>query len=63
MDVGLAPMIFWGSIFEPGAIDILSTFALIPMGDWCGSVPQPQKRKIGCVDQQRMLAQGADILS
>jgi len=38
LDIGLAPTIFWSST-EVGAITRSPVLALIPMGDWCGSVP------------------------
>jgi hypothetical protein len=38
LDIGLAPTIFWSSN-EPGVTARTPALALIPMGDWCGSVP------------------------
>jgi hypothetical protein len=40
---------FSGARCEPGANARLAALALIPMGDWCGSVPQAHRRETGCV--------------
>jgi hypothetical protein len=40
---------FSGARCEPGANARSAALALIPMGDWCGSVPQPHRRETGRV--------------
>jgi hypothetical protein len=47
---------FSGARPEPGANARSAALALIPMGDWCGSVPQPDKRETGCVIMLRFTA-------
>lgn len=40
---------FSGARWEPRANARSTALALIPMDDWCGSVPQPHRRETGCV--------------
>ena len=45
---GMAPIDFWGLKWPWVYSSFRSNNTSIPMGDWCGSFPQPKCRKIGC---------------